>query len=58
MNIPSTIAILIIALFISFWTSKRNFKNWQELNDKDKMYTLRPFIVILAVIVILLMKYF
>lgn len=56
MNEPLAIGCLLIVLFISILISRKDFKNWSELSDKDKMYTLRPVIGITAIIIILLIK--
>lgn len=46
---------LIIFLIISFLISKNDFKNWYELDSRDKFYALRaPFIIIVGIILLLL----
>ncbi len=54
MNQTLAIGCLVVILFISILISRKDFKNWSELSDTDKMYTLRPIIGITVIIVILL----
>ncbi len=50
------LAILIIALIISYLIARKDFKNWDELESKDKMYTLRAMFIISFGIILLVYK--
>jgi len=56
MNDNLTLGIFIIALIITVIISKNDFRKWGELEPKDKMYILRPIILMIVVIVILIYK--
>lgn len=54
MNDYLGISVLIIALIISVLIAKKDFRKWGELEPKDKMYTLRPLILIVLGIILLI----
>jgi len=56
MNDYIGLGILVIFLIISLLIAKKDFKNWYELEAKDKMYTLRAIILISFGIMFLLWK--
>jgi hypothetical protein len=47
----SLIIFLVIALIISLLIYKKDFKNWYDLDNKDKYYALRaPLIIVFCII--------
>ena len=52
------IGCLILLLIISFWLSKDSFKNWYEIDSKDKYYALRAPIIIIVGIILLILRIF
>lgn len=50
--------VLILVLVIDLIFSKRDFKNWNKLNQIEKLYLLRPFLILIFGIIFLIMKNF
>ncbi len=50
--------ILILVLVIDLIFSKRDFKNWNKLDSIEKLYLLRPFLILVFGIIFLIMKNF
>ncbi len=50
--------VLILVLVIDLIFSKRDFKNWNKLNQIEKLYLLRPFLILVFGIIFLIMKNF
>ena len=50
--------ILILVLVIDLIFSKRDFKNWNKLDSIEKLYLLRPFLILIFGVIFLIMKNF
>ena len=50
------IIFLVIALIVILFIYKNDFKNWYDLDSKDKYYALRAPLLIVFCIIILLLK--
>jgi hypothetical protein len=49
------LGVLLIFLAVSFLISKKDFKNWYELDFRDKYYAIRaPFIILVGMFLLLL----
>ena len=50
--------VLILVLVIDLIFSKRDFKNWNKLDQIERLYLLRPFLILVFGIIFLIMKNF
>ena len=58
MNNFYIVIVLILVLVLDLMFSKRSFKNWNKLDQIEKLYLLRPFAILVFGIVFLIMKNF